>query len=312
MRKALLENENVGKIAEDPKKNAFLKAIEDRDDDYEDFDFLDRPAEDSFRVDVETQPQVEDSQPQQQQSLANGGGEEEANYDSGARNPLQETTTANTANMRPPQSKRRTQAPSRKPTTLAEIRDSVSFLVEEPGSYNTNNGSGALSSDENDDDENASHVSESQYSNKGNPRRTSSNPIIDRLTLKRQSSSSLSTATNAGEGTGGTMAFHAPSTTNTFVPSLLRRATTSSLNSGNSGESAAATERAAGGGEKSFAGRRKGGKSCSVNFSVRDLQKKGVIDGVERRRHQRREKMARERGVLGGVGGLARMSTWDG
>ena len=56
MRKALLENENVGKIAEDPKKLAFLRAIEDREeDDDEELDFLDRPAEASFRIEPDTQ-----------------------------------------------------------------------------------------------------------------------------------------------------------------------------------------------------------------------------------------------------------------
>lgn len=65
MRKALLADEKVGQIAEDPKKLAFLRAIEDREDD-DDLDFLERPAEDSFGVGMDTQEDaVGDSQSQQ-------------------------------------------------------------------------------------------------------------------------------------------------------------------------------------------------------------------------------------------------------
>src|SRR5258706_2675671 len=44
MRKALLEDERIGKIAENPKKLAFLHAIEDRDEDDE-VDFLEEFVE---------------------------------------------------------------------------------------------------------------------------------------------------------------------------------------------------------------------------------------------------------------------------
>ena len=298
MRKALLENENVGKIAEDPKKTAFLKAIEDRDFD-EDFDFLGLPAEDTFRVEMDTQ---EDSNSQSQQSPS----------DVETSNRALQESAPSTANMRPPASKQRTQAP-RKPTSLAEIKESVSFLVEDPGSYN--NRKSSPSSDEDD----VSHISDSQRSEEPsrtsftNPRRTSAIPIIDRLTLKRQSSSSLSAVPD-----GEAMAFHAPSNTNTFVPSLLRRATISSVGSMNNsldssgGSGHATTERAAGGGEKDFVKRGGPKTRMSVNFSVREQEKKGLLDGVEKRRREKREKLARERGRMGGIGKLSRMSTWDG
>ena len=120
MRKALLENENVGKIAEDPKKLAFLRAIEDREDD-EDLDFLDRPAEDSFRIEPDTQ-EVPDSQ-SQQPTLP------EPSSLGKRKRPLQDSIP-DKANMRPPAPARRT-APPKKPATLVEIRESVFFIFYE-------------------------------------------------------------------------------------------------------------------------------------------------------------------------------------
>ena len=66
MRKALLENENIGKIAEDPKKLAFFRAIEDHEDD-EDIDFLDQAEEASQDATPDTE---ETSQPQPQPATA--------------------------------------------------------------------------------------------------------------------------------------------------------------------------------------------------------------------------------------------------
>ena len=294
MRKALLENENVGKIAEDPKKMAFLKAIEDRDD-VGDLDFLHQPAEDSFRVEMASQEEGE-SQSQQQ------GQQPVPTYlASNKRKRVLEEAAPDKTNMRPPATSRRTQ-PSKRPATLEEIRESVSFLIEEPGSIPLIDASSSASEDE----ETIIH-STIRDENHRHPRRTNSNPIIDRLTLKRQSFSSASTSSN--------LAFHSSTTSmaNTFFPSLLRRATTSSL--GNSqaadvnGISHAATERAAGGGEKGDFVRRGGTKRSSVNFAARETQKGRVVEGVERRRREERQRVARER--FGGLISLSRTSTWE-
>ncbi|KAK4695328.1 mediator of replication checkpoint protein 1, partial [Lecanoromycetidae sp. Uapishka_2] len=224
MRKALLENENVGKIAEDPKKLAFLRAIEDREYD-EDLDFLDRPAEDSFRVETGTEEEPES----QSQRLPVPS---EAANDAKRRQPLEESLPGKT-NMRPPAAARRT-APAKKPATLAEIRESVSFLIEEPGSFTTVP-EPSSSASEDDSTPNQSHR---------NPRRTGPKNIVDRLSLKRAESATTSSTTR--------FAFHNPSATNSDfkVPSLLRRATTTQLHANaadkNGISTAAATERAAG------------------------------------------------------------------
>ena len=284
MRKALLENENVGKIAEDPKKLAFLRAIEDRENDDDDLDFLDLPAEDSFRVEPDTQEGPES----QSQSALPGS-------TLGKRKrPLQESVP-DKANIRPVAAARRTQT-TKKPATLAEIRESVSFLIEEPGSINiAPDPSSSASEDELNPQE-----------PKGNPRRRPNpnpNPIIDRLSLKRAESATVSSTSR--------LAFHDPSTNPSIggfkVPSLLRRATTSNLavdnNHGITTLPTASTERAAGGGEKGDFVRRGGTKKSSVNYFAREMEKSRVIEGVERRRKEQREREAKGRKmVLGGLG----------
>ncbi|KAL8896006.1 MAG: hypothetical protein Q9207_007914 [Kuettlingeria erythrocarpa] len=223
MRKALLENENLGKIAEDPKKMAFLRAIEDRQDD-EDLDFLDQPEQASQpAMDVDSQ-EIPDSQPP-------------ARPDSAAialgkrKRPLAESVPD--AANRPPPAARRTPATS-KPQSLAEIRASVSFLIEEPDAMHfvAPSSSPPASDNEAENDENSMNPPQAPSSNgnANNPlhphhRRTVA-PVIDRLSLKRSYTASTTTSN---------LFFHAPtssssssSTTIFKVPSLLRRATTSS------------------------------------------------------------------------------------
>ena len=280
MRKALLADENVGKIAEDPRKSAFLHTIEDREND-DDLDFLDRPAEESFRVEMGTQEDPDSQFQSQQPPLPTTSPNKR-------KRPLQESVPNNSTNMRPPAHARRT-AGTKKPATLAEIRESVSFLVEEPGSVNL---AAEPSSSADEDEENRSG-----HPVPRNARRTPANPIIDRLSLKRAESASTSTSSR--------LAFHDPATNPSIggfkVPSLLRRATTSQLNAngadgnGISTNVTANTERAAGGGEKGEFVRRGGGKRSSINFVGREKENKGAIELVEKRRRDTRERIARER-----------------
>ena len=64
------------------------------------------------------------------------------------------------------------------------------------------------------------------------------------------------------------------------------------------------TERAAGGGEKGDFVRRGGTKRCSVNFWSREREKRGWVEGVEKRRWESREREARRVRSSGGLGGL--------
>ncbi|KAL8910958.1 MAG: hypothetical protein Q9172_007757, partial [Xanthocarpia lactea] len=258
LRKALLENENVGKIAQDPKKVAFLRAIEDREGD-EDLDFLEQPEESSQPAMELDSYEIPDSQAQRQAKNTT------VSAPSRRKRPLRESYPD--AINRPAPAARRTTA-MKKPLSLAEIRASVSFLIEEPDAVPIAHPSSSPVASDNETNENADinpHTSmlppfnsktADNNDNKTNPfaSRRRPNPVIDRLSLKRESSSTASaSASNTSH-----LAFHNPSTSGNpafKVPSLLRRATTSSLNTNNSQDShgistLAETERGAGGTEK--------------------------------------------------------------
>ncbi|MCJ1382096.1 hypothetical protein MMC17_005208 [Xylographa soralifera] len=279
MRKALLENENVGKIAEDPKKLAFLRAIEDREDD-EDVDFLEQ-AEECSQVVFESQENID---PQLQNALS-----EPTNLK--RKRPLQESLPD--GGNRPPPQARRVQK-MRKPSTLAEIRESVSFLIEEPQGVTE-----ILHSDSSDEEGDGQNENTQQPGRElfANRRRTA--PIIDRLSLKRAES-----AASASTSTTMRLAFHDPNNVSGpgfKVPSLLRRATTQVTDT--HGITTAGTERAAGGGEKGDFVRRGGTKRSSINYYAREMERNKGVKDVERRRKEERIRVGEmRRGVLGALG----------
>ncbi len=283
MRKALLENENVGKIAEDPKKIAFLRAIEDRD--YDSVNFLEQP-ENSNRMELDDPQKAADSQSQMQtQPLASIK----------EKLPLQDSFPDNGNRLAP--SARRTRPP-KKPSNLAEIRDSVSFLVEEPDavSHRLQPSSSPPSSD--------NEATNSRVDSFAARRR--SIQIIDRISIKRAESSSKVPTTSR-------FAFQGPASiaaTGGFrVPGLLRRAATSQLNNGAADKhgisvSTAGTERAAGGGEKGDFIKRGGSRKSSIGyFASRERGRGTGLKDAERRRSDGLRKMGRSRVGLGGLAG---------
>ncbi|EXJ89868.1 hypothetical protein A1O3_02935 [Capronia epimyces CBS 606.96] len=261
MRRELLKDEAVGKIAEDKKKEAFLRSIEDHqasDDDEDDFNLPETPLEDESQAVVQTADESEKTQDQ--------AGSQDAVQ--GVRKDQQPLTTAaasrlNQGNRSIGRGKGRM---DRRPATLAEIRESVSFLIEEsdsqaatidlglsdsedePEAYvNLDRHFQAAEADENaedgddlgdfivDDDGRAKEesifkkptmpYSESRASY--SERRTKERPnVVNRLNMLRQSSSS------SGSSSSTKMAFYSgdSSTAGSFgkVPALLRRATTNS------------------------------------------------------------------------------------
>lgn len=326
MRKALLADEKLGKIAEDPKKMAFLRAVEDREDEEDlgvGWDILSTPQEGDQE---ESTQEIADSQTES----ANA-----ANTGLKRKRPLQESLPD--AANRPPPAARRTK--TKKPATLAEIRESVSFLIETPESMSF--ASHADSSDIEDENENMDYdhtvpVQEPTSNDendqakdsmpppplplpqhRNNPRRTSA-PIIDRLSLKRASSANANSNSDR-------LAFAAPNTTTstrstTFhVPSLLRRASTSALaqnqNDNHGITTLAATEQAAGGGDGNGKGGfvKKGGrKGSSILAQAREMERRALLEGVERRRREERERIVgvRRGGFFGGEGGGG--GSWEG
>ena len=122
MRKALLADERIGKIAENPKNQAFLRAIEDRESEDE-MDFLAEFIEQDEGADSQTsqrcisQQRVPDSQP-------------DATMCPPKRKRSDDTEAAQAEPRAPPHLRRN--APSKRPSNLSEIRESLSSLIEEP------------------------------------------------------------------------------------------------------------------------------------------------------------------------------------
>lgn len=303
MRRELLKDEAVGKIAEDKKKEAFLRSIEDRQDSDEGEDDFNHP---------ETQPE-DDSQVKNgeiaqvgEESLtqARSGGAAKVDGD----RPL--ATSAGSKLNRGKQSSRRDgHALNRRPATLAEIRESVSFLIEEPDSQagmidlglsesedepeayvNLDRHLESAEADENADDggDLGDFIVDDETDGGGKIFKKPAMPsadarapfserrtkevvnVVNRLTLLRQASSSSSSTKMAFHSTTSS----AQSSFNT-VPTLLRRATTNSSLGGMAGrnENVSATgvvtskvERGKASEEKEFVRKGTGGRRNAVNY----------------------------------------------
>ena len=257
MRRELLKDEAVGKIADDQKKAAFFKSIEDRDE-----------MEDE-NSEVQEEEADTQSQPQDKRDPPNPSHQ--------TRKPL-EPVSADVTNrpLRPRRTDAKFALPStiHRPSTLAEIRAQVSFLIEDPDSqsHTPDQGSSDIEDEahppeayvdldrhlhqaEVDENANADDVDAdngladfivddepSKPTSAGlslarapaHERRTRSvrTDVIDRLSLARQGSgSSLASETST---IGLKPAFIAPSSKSASssgvfrVPTLLRRATTNS------------------------------------------------------------------------------------
>ncbi|PKX98095.1 uncharacterized protein P174DRAFT_381346 [Aspergillus novofumigatus IBT 16806] len=229
MRKALLADEKIGEIAENPKKAAFFKAIEDRDsDDDIGLDFLD---EEQGPGSQEDSSQGVASDAPQQQSTA-----EESNK---RKRPLE--PSAEDINNRPPPHLRRKPASaiSKKPATLAEIRETVSFLTETP-EYDSFHEDASIDDvdeaqhDDVDDSSSAQEQPKETFAVPSHPRRTRG-PVVDRLALLRQASSNSATSASSSNrlaffaGGGNDLSFR--------PPPMLRKTTTSSSSSSTSSRS---------------------------------------------------------------------------
>ncbi|EXJ95765.1 hypothetical protein A1O1_00889 [Capronia coronata CBS 617.96] len=260
MRNELLKDEAVGKIAEDKKKEAFLRSIEDlnaSDDDEDDFDLPETQTEDESQTSAQAAEQSD-----RPGDLSTNDSALESNNDKRA---FASTAPSRLNQARRPVDHGRAHL-NRRPTTLAEIRESVSFLVEErdsqsatidlglsdsedePEAYvNLDRHLQAAEADENADngedlgdfivDDDGRADDESAFKKPTVPysetraafsdRRTKERPnVVNRLSMLRQSSSS------SGSSTSTKMAFYgANSSANRSigkVPTLLRRATTNS------------------------------------------------------------------------------------
>ncbi|KAF4481711.1 Mediator of replication checkpoint 1 [Fusarium agapanthi] len=265
MQKALFSDERVKKIAENPGNQAFLRTIEDRGSDDE-MDFLDAPEE-----------IVESSQSQSQDESS----EAQTVPDSQPQKILGPTGN------RVPSYLRRTKD-GKKPSNIGEVRETLSDLLEEP------HGSVIPATDVGSDSEGEENTTTEPRSDKENdtshPRRGRV-AVVDRISLKRNGSSNIST---------GRLAFATASNSSFKVPALLRRATTNSFVSGTvSTTSSGSPAPASGFGEEAKI-KKGAGKKSGVHAFARDSERRAKLEQNERKREERKIKGAERRvGVAG-------------
>jgi mediator of replication checkpoint protein 1 len=291
MQKALFADERISKVAENPRNQAFMRTIEDIGSD-EEMDFLYEPVLD------DNKDSQEDAQHNQQQSTASVVPDSQ---------PAAAGTMAAPA-KRAPAAERRTK-PSKKPSNIGEIRETLSNLLDEP-SGNSIVSTTDFGSDSEEEGGN-SYDGESSNKENTNPRRTRhAGQVVDRISLKRQGSSNVS---NAGSTGGGRLAFAAPSSSSAGfkVPALLRRVTTNSListgsSSGASGKGAGTAAGAGGFGEEAKI-KSKAGKKSGISYLARENDRRKAVDEAEKRREQRKFRAAEGRSkVVGGLFGAGK------
>ncbi|KAK2023324.1 hypothetical protein LX32DRAFT_644707 [Colletotrichum zoysiae] len=285
MQQALFTDERIKKIAEKPGNQAFLRTLEDRGSD-EEMDFLDFAPEPMETEDSQSQEQQQQTVPDSQPTAQ--------------RQPLGINGT-----HRPPANMRRTKD-GRRPATLGEVRESVSSLLED---LNEVIPATDPNSDSEPDDEKArpssSRSNKENRSPGKNPRRTGfRHQVVDRLTLKRQSSSTMST-------TSAAVAFAMPNAASSGgsfkTPTLLRRATTNSsvLSSqgggtgGASGVAPSAFSSRGGGGGGGFGDdgkiKKNASKRSGVSALARENERRAAIQESEKRREAKKWKGAERR-----------------
>ncbi|PWY96554.1 hypothetical protein BO94DRAFT_481446 [Aspergillus sclerotioniger CBS 115572] len=303
MRKALLADEKIGEIAENPKKAAFFRAVEDRDDDDDDigFEFLDDEQQQQDSTQTDDQPSQDTAAPQPRPNTT-------TTAINTRKRPL-EPTSEETYNRPPPHLRRKpASAMSKKPATLAEIRETLSFLTE-THDYDSFHEDASMEDapDHDEDEDEDSRTPEFEQdpdqqeqilppSQRLHPRRTRG-PVVDRLALLRQASSN--SATSASNSTGNRLAFHSGSGsadgTGFTRPPLLRKTTTGSTSSATS---STISSRAKSRQSSTTSSVSTGGGSGSAGAGG----KKGAVNYYTAAREQERERQLRmkERGSNGG------------
>ncbi|KXT10199.1 hypothetical protein AC579_434 [Pseudocercospora musae] len=313
-RKLLLQDDNIAGLAEGKQskgKDAFLRAIADDDD--RDDDALDL----SDGGDSELMS-PSDSQASQQPAETSA--------------PLREASVNNMKRRRdvdpqerPPANKRRTQASAFKaPTSLLEVKQSVSFLLDEPNipaaaptAMDHDSGSeeqeDVVTAQDNDEDDHVQAMAaEASRQNDGgfapdriampppprlpaSQRRTAAKPaVVDRLSLKRVSS--------ADDSAHSRTAWAAPAGGGFKTPSLLRRATTNTAAAGTNDRGVTtclSRENSAGSSVKMG-----GSKKSSLAYQAREGERRAIVEASTKRRAENTARIAqlRRNASGGGVG----------
>ncbi|CAJ2502512.1 Uu.00g099060.m01.CDS01 [Anthostomella pinea] len=316
MKKALYADERISKVAENPRTAAFLKSIEDRNSDGE-WDFDDNFAAESGPQSAEGESQSQTQEGQDTSEVAIPDSQPPTNAG-------RKRTRTEEHVPRPPPNARRTKNGAR-PSSLSDVRRELSSLLEEPNASVGSIIAATEAGSDNEEEEEGTSTS----SNKENR----AVAVVDRISLKRNSSSSLSTM--VGTGPSSRLAFAAPAASGSGfkVPALLRRATTNSLMSNSSSTSnggpTPSTTTIGGSGNGNGTGQGKGtsslnkaasfggegdgklkknaGKRSGVNHFARENERRAKVAEIEKRREAKKWKGAEGRGkVVGGLFGAGR------
>ncbi|KAL4952594.1 MRC1-like domain-containing protein [Aspergillus filifer] len=303
MRNALLADGKVGELAENPKKAAFFKAIEDRDDD------------DDSGLDLFGYEEAADTQ--EDTPSQDAAADAQAEENNKRKRPFEPSTED--ANNRPPPHLRRKPASaiSKKPVTLAEIRETVSFLTERP-EYDSFHEVASAEEVEDEQQQALQHLAEHDEDDEVSapsqqcepspsvtfihPRRTRG-PVVDRLALLRQASSnSANTASASTRFAFHTSAARDKATSFGFKPPILRKSTTASSSSSTSESSRGGVTKASGSGASMA-------KKGSVNYytAARERERERQLRTQHRNRGSNitalLNKHAGNRNRLGALGG---------
>lgn len=318
MRKALLADETVAKIAENPKKMAFLKAIEDHD------------GEDDMELDfLEGSQQAEGTSQSQSQTVAEvaqASGEEGSTEESRKRKRPLEPSAADTGNRLPPSLRRTPAEQAKRPATITEIRECVSFLTEDPHALDNgvedgssgeeaevenldfsdlpDDDDGLLGFDLDDNDPAFKKPLPPRETFSARRTKTNRGKVVDRLSLIRQASSSSNSMSAQTK-----LAFHRSSSDIPGFkgPSLLRRATTNSSFNSEASSTTGVTER---GEDKEVIKRGvgAGGKKSSISYYAASREKEREKQ-LKRGKKDGKKKLVKAGGG-GMLGGLFSRDSW--
>ncbi|KAH7135400.1 MRC1-like domain-containing protein [Dendryphion nanum] len=279
MTKALMADERIGQIAQNPKKSAFFHSLADHLDD-PDNEFLNAPEE----FEISPSQSEEEKEGNDNENITVPDSQAAGTVIVAPANVLKRKSPDSQKENRPPPHMRRTAASdsmTRKPMTIADIQHSVSELLDDPRIQVPD--SQAYDSDSDLEIEPSEPVFRK--------------PIIDRLTLSRDNS--IASDANAS----GNMAFHAASAgaiPGFRVPSLVRRAT-SNLSAVSTGSSGTNTP------TEGSSVRRGGTGRSNIHAQAREAERRAALDKVEKKRTaDLKKKVGRarnQRSVLANLGG---------
>ncbi|KAJ8118327.1 hypothetical protein OPT61_g667 [Boeremia exigua] len=265
MQKALMSDENIGKIAENPKQQAFFKTLADFADDA-DYDFLEMPEPKSiYAEDSQSQSQQlqDGTEPEVEMVVPDSQTDPQVNsLEMPPPNPLKRKSPSPQKENRPPPNMRRTEnGLARRPITLADVQNSVSELLEDSRIM----------------------VPDSQYASDSDSEleivdKPARKTVIDRLTLSRQS-----TIEEVQDSAGG-LAFHAPSRGAAVpgfrVPSLIRQATSNLSTVSERSDSQRTSQSSEGSVRRGGTGR------SNIHAQAREAERRALLEKNDKRRKE--------------------------